>query len=316
MTESSLASLRALLVCPACHGALRWSEQTITCLACSQTYRIEDGIPILMAPSADVDHDEIDHEHGVSDHNAGQAAWFDRAAVEEFEITRPRGAPVLYEWLLREKADRALGPIGSGLRGATAVVACGGSGMDADFLVGRGSRVITTDISLGAARRAQERARRYDLPILSVVAAAEGLPLADRSVDLSYVHDGLHHLEDPLPALDELARVASRWVAVTEPAKALATDLAVRAGLALEREEAGNVVRRMTPGETMGRLDVSGFRPLRAERYAMYYRHAPGRVTRSLSLPVVFPIVKLSWRAANAVLGRVGNKLVVVGRRA
>ena len=221
----------------------------------------------------------------------------------------------MYEWLLQQKADRALRSLGTELRGATAVVACGGSGMDADFLVARGARVISTDISLGAARRAQERARRFGMPILSVVAAAEGLPLADRTVDLSYVHDGLHHLEDPFQALDELARVASRWVSVTEPAKALATDIAVRAGWALEREEAGNVVRRMTAAETLGRLRISGFQPLHCERYAMYYRHEPGRVIRLLSLPMLLPLVKLGWRAANVVLGRVGNKLVVVGRR-
>jgi SAM-dependent methyltransferase len=311
-----LESLRALLVCPACHGTLGWSAQTIVCSSCSVPYRVEDGIPVLVASSADVDHDEIDHEHAAGDHNAGQAAWFDRASAEEFEITRPRGTPALYEWFLLQKADRALRPIGSELRGAIAVVACGGSGMDADFLAARGAQVISTDISLGAARRARERARRYELPILSVVAAAEGLPLSDRAVDLSYVHDGLHHLEDPLPALDELARVASRWVSVSEPAKALATQIAVRAGLALEREEAGNVVRRMTPAETMGRFQISGFHPLRSERYAMYYRHEPGRVTRLLSRPALLPLVKAGWRAANFVLGRIGNKLVVVGRRA
>ena len=309
------ARLRALLACPACRGALRWAEHTVTCSECGRDYRIDDDIPILVVESGGVDHDEIDHRDGHTDHRSGQAAWFDRAAAEEFEITRPRGAPRLHDWLLHQKADRALRPIGSALRGTTAVVACGGSGMDADFLAARGVSVISTDISLGAARRARERARRYDLPMLSVVAAAEALPLADRGVDLAYVHDGLHHLEDPFPGLDELARVAARWVSVTEPAKALATRLAVRAGVALEHEEAGNVVRRMTPAEIVDRLRTRGFSPLRSERYAMYYRHEPGRIARVLSLPLIVQVVELAWRAGNVVLGRAGNKLVVVGRR-
>ena len=310
-----LGILRALLVCPACHGALRWTQNDVACSACERSYRIEDEIPLLVVTSVDVDHDEIEHQHGHHDQRSGQAAWFDQAAAEEFEITRPRGAPRLYEWLLREKSNRALRPIGAELKGATAVVACGGSGMDADFLATRDVRTISTDISLGAARRALERARRFDLPILSVVAAAEALPLGDRTVDLGYVHDGLHHLEDPFPALDELARVASRWVSVTEPAKARATRIAVRAGVALEREDAGNLVRRMTPGETLGELGLNGFSPLSAERYAMFYRHEPGKVMRWLSLPVLFPLVKLCWQTGNRIIGRIGNKLVVVGRR-
>lgn len=118
--------------------------------------------------------------------------------------------------------------------------------MDAEFLARSGATVISSDISLGAAKRSAERAKRYGLRILPLVADVEHLPFLDRSVDLVYVHDGLHHLEKPLAGIAEMSRVASRAVSVTEPAQAAATRLAVRFGLALEREDAGNRVARVT----------------------------------------------------------------------
>jgi hypothetical protein len=50
------------------------------------------------------------------------------------------------------------------------------------------------------------------------------------------------------------------------------------------------------------------------ERYAMYYRHQPGRATRLLSVPGPLPGAA-AWRMANVILGRIGNKLTVTGLR-
>ena len=110
-----------------------------------------------------------------------------------------------------------------------------------------------------------------------------------------------------------MARVARRAVCVTEPAQASVTRLAVRLGLALEREEAGNRVARLTTGEVARELASHGFRILRAERYAMLYRHEPGLPMRALSLPLVFPLARAGLLAVNRLVGRFGNKLVVVG---
>src|SRR3970282_1309832 len=104
------------------------------------------------------------------------------------------------------------------------------------------------------------------------------LRFGDRSVDLVAVHDGLHHLDDPYAGLSEMARVARRWIVVTEPARASITRLAIRLGLALEAEEAGNRVARMEPLEVAAFLEARGYVVLRAERYAMYYPHHPGAV--------------------------------------
>jgi hypothetical protein len=149
------------------------------------------------------------------------------------------------------------------------------------------------------------------LAVTPIVADVERLPFADRAVDLVYVHDGLHHLERPATGLAEMARVAARAVSVTEPAQAAATALAVRFGLALEREEAGNRVARLTPRQVAAFLHKSGFRPVRAERYAMYYRHEPGALFAALSRPALSPLTRRGWRAANVLAGRWGNKLTV-----
>jgi hypothetical protein len=112
-----------------------------------------------------------------------------------------------------------------------------------------------------------------------------------------------------------MARVARRWITVTEPALALATRVAIPLGLALEQEEAGNRVARMNPRDTAAFLEARGFHVLRAERYVMYYPHRPGRLSRLLSGPITFPIARTTWRLANALIGRHGNKMVVVAER-
>jgi uncharacterized protein YbaR (Trm112 family) len=311
--------LKALLACPACRSRLSWAVAEARCEGCGKRYPIEDGIPVLMADRAAADQDELDHEHGHSHapsdaHKDRQAAHFDRETAAEFEMTRPHGTPPLYEWLLREKFRRAAAPLGSRIDGTTALVVCGGSGMDAEFLYERGAAVITSDISLGAARRARERARRRGFPLLSIVADVEGLPAADASLGLVYVHDGLHHLERPETGIAEMARVG-RAVSITEPARAAGTRLAVRFGLALEKEESGNVVVRLRPSVLSAELERLGFRTLACARYLMYYRHEPGRVFRLLSRRGLLPLARFTWRVGNAILGRFGNKMTVVAER-
>jgi glycosyltransferase involved in cell wall biosynthesis/SAM-dependent methyltransferase/uncharacterized protein YbaR (Trm112 family) len=307
------------LLCPVCRNELQARALSLDCQGCGRTYPIEDGIPLVVPDLAMTSHDELEHHAGhlgngaESDaHKSAQAEHFDMAVAEQFEITRPHRTPRLYRFLLGEKFQRAIAPLGQQLVGATALTVCGGSGMDAEFLARAGARVVSSDISLGAARRARERARKYGVAITSIVADVEHLPFADNAFDLVFVHDGLHHLERPDVGIAEMARVARRWVSVTEPASSAATNVAIKAGLALEREEAGNLVARLTPGTTVAALGARGFRPVAAQRYAMYYRHDPGSIFRMLSRRLIFPIVRIGWRVGNTAIGRFGNKMVVV----
>jgi uncharacterized protein YbaR (Trm112 family) len=289
-------------VCPACHGELEWESESGHCVGCRRRYPIVDGIPVLVDLDADGD--------STAAYKQDQAAFFDSQPAE-WEMSRPHGAPALYGWLMSEKFRRSTEGIETILDGATVVTVCGGSGMDAEFLSRSGAEVIASDISLGAAQRTRERARRYGASIAPIVADAEALPFASASVEIAYVHDGLHHLQHPLRGLSEMTRIARHAVSVNEPARALATAVAVRLGISEDEEEAGNRVERLDPRVVAERLRDAGYEVLGCERYAMYYRHEPGPVVRGLSHGPLLGVAKAGYAAGNRVLGPVGNKLSI-----
>lgn len=309
MLPRDAGDLRDLLVCPDCRGDLGWGDDAARCRDCGASYPVRDAIPVLLPAGHEHDaHDEIEHLH-----KHAQAGYFDRALAEEFEIERPYGAPAAYGWTLERKFERAVRGLGA-LGGRTIADVCAGSGMDAEMLARRGARVLAFDISEGCARRAKARAGRHGVSYLAVVADAERLPLRDAAVDVAFVHDGLHHLEHPEDGIDEMARVASRAVSINEPADAAATRIAIRLRLALEREGAGNRVARLHAREVTARLRRLGFDAV-AERYFAYYRHTPGNFMRLASREPLIQAYRALASAADAAIGRWGNKLQVTATR-
>jgi SAM-dependent methyltransferase len=292
-------ALQQLLVCPKCRSDLEWRAESARCTNCEAVYAIDDGIPVLRPADSD----------GSAEQKDAQAAFFDEADPE-FEVSRPHGTPWLYRWLLAEKFRRSLLALPR-LEGQAVAVICGGSGMDAEFLARAGAAVISTDISLGAAQRTRERAERYDFDVLPVVADAEALPFRDRSVDLLYVHDGLHHLDSPEAGIREMIRTSRVAISINEPARAGATMLAARVGLSEHYEEAGNFIARVNPKALAAEVSAAGFEVVKNERYAMVYRHEPGRATRFLSQPGVRNLTAGALRGFNAVAGGIGNKLTL-----
>jgi SAM-dependent methyltransferase len=310
LSETDLASadggradtdaLLRLLVCPGCRGDLEWHAQEARCAGCGATYPVLDRIPVLRPKPTD-------RPHGQKN---VQASFFDEADPE-FEVSRPHGTPWLYRSLLAEKFRRSLDALPLPAGDVTAVTICGGSGMDAEFLARAGASVISTDISLGAAERTRERARRYGFDVLPVVADAEALPLRDRSVDLLYVHDGLHHLDYPPAGIREMLRTSRLAISINEPARAGATLVAAKIGLAAHYEDAGNFIARLDPGTLAAEVSAAGFEIVRNERYAMVYRHKPGRAARLLSQPGLRQVTLMALRGFNAVAGGAGNKLTL-----
>lgn len=284
-------------ICPNCRAPISTSRDDVLCAGCSRTYERRDDIYVFVdwrAPQ-----------------KIKQATFFDTPDDPDWEMQRPFGAPRLHSHAIQQKVERGVASLGTLEHGASALVVCGGSGMDAQFLAERGFRVVTSDISLGACRRAVERSRRFGFPLTAVVADAERLPFKDGSFDLVYVHDGLHHLEQPYAALDEMLRVARRAVSVNEPAAAAATRAAAWFGVAEAVEEAGNRVNRLSLDDIRGRCAAGGFDVVAAERYAMFYRHKPGLPMRVFSKRGLFEAARAGSAFANAVVGRLGNKLTV-----
>jgi SAM-dependent methyltransferase len=292
-----MSQWRVPFICPTCRGTLDIGPRGALC-STGHSFVVENAVPHLVA--------------GAAQSARQQATWFDEADAE-WEIERPDGAPPLHRWLLEEKFRRSVDNLE--LSGADALVVCAGSGMDAEFLSRAGARVAALDISPGAVGRASERARRHGFDLALVVGDATRLPFPDHSIDVVYVHDGLHHIDDPETAIAEMVRVARNAVCINEPAAAGVTAFAVRAGLALEREDAGNRVARLDLESVCAFLRRSDLTIVRANRYAMYYKHEPGLAARALSRPGLFGAARVSLRLANLIIGRYGNKLTVVGLR-
>jgi SAM-dependent methyltransferase len=289
--------IATLLACPDCGGPLA-SLAGLECARCRRRFEENNGVPMLLRGST------------LPPHKQRQVEFFDRADAE-YEITRPHGAPRMFGWLLGEKFRRSVSALERTFAGTTVLTVCGGSGMDAEFLARAGARVMACDISLEAALRAHERARRYGVDLTPIVADVEALPFADASIDLVYVHDGLHHLEDPLAGLREMGRVANWAVSINEPVQAIATNLAIRIGLSDVEEEAGNYIARLNVDEIRETLVEAGFVVLAADRYAMFYRHEPGPISSALSREPFFSAARAGFLAFNRLLGGIGNKLTV-----
>lgn len=294
--------LHDLLVCPCCRGELRWKSDSAECGRCAAQFPIREGIPVLLAAGSATDA-----------HKQRQAAAHDLGDDAGFECLRPLTAPRFYGELMQEKISVALHGLEGPEERSTAMISCAGSGMDAEMLARRGYLVVAVDISHGACIRILDRARRTGLSILPVVGDAENLPIADRSVDLAFVHDGLHHLENYFGGVDEMLRVSGADISISEPTRALATRISVCVGPSVAVEDSGNRVVRMRPREVVARLEAAGAAPLPSTRFVMYYRHRPGPVVRFLSRKRLGPLGLRTLRALNRIIGPLGNKMVVRG---
>lgn len=246
---------------------------------------------------------------------AKQAEYFDSAQDPEFEIERPKDCGRLYQWSIQSKFRKAQRMVSFPLYGATLLDICCGSGMGAEQYAAMGAQVTGLDISERSLERARERARRHDFQASFVVGDAEHLPFPDRSFDVVAVHDGLHHLPNPLLAVSEMARVARRAIIVIEPARSWLTRQAVAANFALDFEDAGNFVYRFREDEIYRLATEAGYAQRRHKQYLLYYRHEPFRWARWIERTPLFYLAPLIFCAISIVTPRLGNKLCVVCER-
>lgn len=77
---------------------------------------------------------------------------------------------------------------------------------------------VRTLLEEGAVERctAVEVTRRSETLLEPMLYDGIRLPLADRSAELVYAVDVVHHARDPMALLDEMARVSSRWIVLKD----------------------------------------------------------------------------------------------------
>lgn len=289
-------------------------EGALLCGSCGSEFPVRDGIPHML-PSRLLSENSGGGMTPSEEQKRAQIAHFDSIGGSEVEVDRPHGFGSAMNFLLDTKFEIVTELWGKSVAGSTVLDVCCGSGMDAEYLANTGADVVGVDISIGALRGAQERARRYGLEYDLVLGDAENLPVHDRAFQLAYIHDGLHHLNSPEAGFSEMARVASEGVLVTEPARAGLTEVAIRLGLADLREESGNRVHRFNEGELMNYcLDADLGQP-RLNRYLMYYRQKPFRVFKLFEKGLLFSVFVGVYRFANRLFGRLGNKIALVAKR-
>ena len=289
-------------------------EGELKCTNCGASYTVEKGIPNLLSL---ILREEISSDSLPSDvaQKRRQITYFNSIGATELEVTRPHGCGRAYNFLINTKYEIVHHLFGRSLEGKSILNVCCGSGMDAEFLVGEGANVVGVDISHGALLGAQERARRYGLDYDLVVGDAENLPVQDDAFDLAIVHDGLHHLPSPKLGFLEMARAASYAVLLTEPARTLATALAIRMGISQAIEESGNRVHRFSNAELVDFCDQAGLKQPKVSRYVMFYRQEPFKLFRLFESELTFLGFVITYRLVDYFLGRFGNKVALIAER-
>jgi SAM-dependent methyltransferase len=245
-----------------------------------------------------------------------QLAFYEEECDPEFEIARPHGCGRLYDFLIDYKFREGLRVLGLPVAGCSLLEVCCGSGMMAEKFALAGAAVTGIDFSPAAIARARERARRYRFDASFIVGDAENLAFPDRSFDVVAVHDGLHHLEHPERAIREMARVARHAVLILDPARAALTRLAVRLGIAVDVEDAGNQVKRLVPENVAAILREEGFLCVAWHRSLMYYPHKAFAWFTWFDNPVLFSLFRVVFASTNVLVGRWGNKLALAANRA
>lgn len=249
--------------------------------------------------------------------NSSQVDYYDHHVEDlDFEINRPHGESRVYHMLMDFKFQKVLELLGNPIGGSSVLVVCCGSGMDAEYAARAGAEVVALDISAGCLKRARTRAERFGLSYSLVRGDAENLPFQDGSFDYAFVHDGLHHLQEPHRAIAEMARIARRGIMVTEPADAAITKLMIRLRLLKPYEDAGNYVLRFLPKELQALCQRLGFDRVASSRYLVKYGHPPARWWSSLDADPVFQAARIAFLMFGVgLLGRWGNKLAFVAVR-
>ncbi len=309
------SDLLSLLACPnsrrdgeSCRGSLSYeAPDLLVCGTCAGSYPVEDGIPVLVPPS---------NPDSRSPGWERQREYFDSGLDPEFEIERPEAGGRFYHYVLLTKFRHAFKRLPVGAATGPVLDACCGSGVLSEYLAGRTNQlVVGFDFSVGAVRRACERARRRGYPFVGVVGDADAPPFRSRAFSLVAIHDALHHLDDPLGTLERIVDLTRDILVVMEPCVSWVTRIGVLVGISVDVEDAGNPVRRLAPEPLAAAVRKAGFSAAEVHRYLLYYPHQPGNLYRLLDRRPLYDLGRLAVTVGYRVGALGGNKLQLLAHR-
>jgi uncharacterized protein YbaR (Trm112 family) len=219
-----------VLVCPACRAELSWLDDGARCSGCGASYRVRDGIPVLVAPGSDAPDPWEETESGLS-RALREDAELERALLGASPDDLAPADAFLRALVLEERGDHSTERAAAFERLYTpATLACmtalldriarlvaseeglivdvaSGRGMLLERLQDQGVRPVATDISPRVLRAARARG------LAAVACDAERLPFADGSVATATTFLGLGNVRRPAAVLGEVRRVAARLLA-------------------------------------------------------------------------------------------------------
>lgn len=188
-SESKWQSASTLLRCVECHGPLQYvSPEQLSCPACSKTFAIQNGILHLSTKFAG--------NNAVAAKYYNGTLWPKFRFWEYVSLYLPRGGE-------KRARNEVLGNLPN-LEGTRLLDVAMGDGRNMP-LIPKSCEVFGVDISHVLLEKTQ-----HDFPGWKthlIVGEAEALPFPDATFDNLFSLGALNHVNDPLLALREMARV-------------------------------------------------------------------------------------------------------------
>lgn len=208
-----LAPIADRLCCPACGGALRFTEGHIACTACPQTYPVHEGIPLMAregtvdtwSPETEISEDSIEYQQAYRE--LEEAAFYNT----EYEAHRLKRWSTATEYRLLERL------LGSQGRSEVILDIPSGGGRLSPRIAEYAELVVEADIALGQVLYGS-RKPPLATPQVWMTASAFHIPFRDNAVDGTVCPRLNHHLPSAAERerlIEELLRVSKRFVIMT-----------------------------------------------------------------------------------------------------
>lgn len=149
-------------------------------------------------------------------------------------------------------------------------------------------------------------------PVAGLCCFGESLPFKDKSVDVCFIEEALHHFRDPEEGIREMARVARRFVVIDEPRKGAVRGFLNRVFVLCGLKE--DVEHGHFQAYRLGKKELDLLRPLsRAVVCFPYFFYSFTWYTNTNN-----EFLKRSYRfflrVLNRFFHRFGNKILIIAR--